>query len=61
MSSVFVILVFYCTQSQRGTIFGAEISCFFVQVIQDDFVRLRRENELKTSASDLHLLLVLAR
>lgn len=31
------------------------------QVIQDDFVRLRRETDTKTSASDLHLLLVLSR
>ncbi|GFG32310.1 hypothetical protein Cfor_02707 [Coptotermes formosanus] len=31
------------------------------QVIQDDFVRLRKETETKTSPSDLHLLLVFAR
>jgi hypothetical protein len=33
----------------------------FMQMIQDDFVRLRMETETKTSPSDLHLLLVLAR
>jgi hypothetical protein len=32
-----------------------------MQMIQEDFVRLRKEAETKTSASDLHLLLVLAR
>ena len=35
--------------------------CCFMQIIQDDFVRLRQETETKTSPSDLHLLLVLAR
>ena len=35
--------------------------CCFMQMIQDDFVRLRKETETKTSPSDLHLLLVLAR
>jgi hypothetical protein len=37
------------------------VQLVFVQVIQDDFVRLRRETDTKTSASDLHLLLVLSR
>jgi len=35
--------------------------CCFMQIIQDDFVRLRQETETKTSPSDLHLLLVLSR
>lgn len=38
-----------------------QLLCCFMQIIQDDFVRLRKETETKTSPSDLHLLLVLAR